>query len=43
MFLEDSMTANEDLLTSLAGHTRKEDTFNAFVGFVTETKLSLSE
>ena len=41
MFYED-MTAKEVLLTSLPRHTREEDIFNVFVGFVKETKLPLS-
>lgn len=39
----DDMSANEELLTilPLKAHTRGEDIFNAFMGFVTETKLPL--
>jgi len=29
------------IILSLKGHTRDEDIFNAFVGFVRETKLPL--
>ena len=41
MVFED-MTAKEDLLPSLPGHTREKDIFNVFVGFVKERKLPLS-
>jgi len=41
MVFED-MTAKEDPLTSLPGHTREKDIFSVFVGFVKETKLPLS-
>lgn len=42
MVFED-MSAKEELLTilPLKGHTRGEDIFNAFMGFVSETKLPL--
>ena len=37
----EDMSAKEELPTnlSLQGHTRGEDIFNAFVGFVNKTKL----
>jgi len=40
----EDMSCKEELLTimSLKGHTRDEDIFNAFMGFVRETKLPLS-
>ena len=39
----EDMSAKEELLTilPLKGHTRGEDIFNAFTGFVSETKLLL--
>ena len=43
MVFED-MTAKEELITilPLKGHTRGEDVFNAFMSFVSETKLPSS-